>query len=90
MYLEGTMGADTSTLCGRNSVQVSRREGGPIDLQALASRLAPLATLDGNRFLLRASIDGYLLTVFADGRAIIGGTNDAGIAKSIYARYVGA
>ncbi len=90
LYLEGSMGADTSTLCGRNSVQVSRREGGPIDLQALAARLAPLAKLEGNRFLLRATIDGHLLTVFADGRAIIGGTNDAGIAKSIYARYVGA
>jgi molybdopterin/thiamine biosynthesis adenylyltransferase len=88
-YLDGTLGADATTLCGRNSVQIGRREGARIDLEELAQRLGPIASLEKNRFLLRATIDNYQLTIFADGRAIINGTYDIGIAKSLYARYVG-
>lgn len=90
LYLDGALGADTAILCGRHSVQIRRRESGQIDLVALAARWAPLATVEANRFLVRANIGGYVLTVFADGRALIGGTHDPAVAKSIYARYVGA
>ncbi len=89
-YLEGTLGADATTLCGRNSVQIRRRDDAHLDLDDLARRLAPLGVLEKNRFLLRAVIDGYQLTVFSDGRAIISGTYDLAVAKSLYARYVGA
>ncbi len=89
-YLEGTLGAEATTLCGRNSVQIRRRDEARVDLEDLARRLAPLGVLEKNRFLLRAVIDGYQLTVFADGRAIISGTYDLAVAKSLYARYVGA
>ena len=88
-YLDGTLGADATTLCGRNSVQIRRREGAQVDLEELAQRLGPVASLEKNRFLLRAAIDNYQLTIFADGRAIINGTYDLAIAKSLYARYVG-
>jgi adenylyltransferase/sulfurtransferase len=88
-YLEGREGADTATLCGRNAVQIRRKDGVRLDLDEVAKRLAPLGTLERNRFLLRADIDSYRLTVFADGRAIISGTTDAGVARSLYARYVG-
>ena len=89
-YLEGVLGADATTLCGRNSVQIRRRDGAHIDLEDLAGRLSSLGPLEKNRFLLRAAIDNYQLTVFADGRAIVSGTHDLGVAKSLYARYVGA
>ena len=89
-YLEGALGADASSLCGRNSVQIRRRDGARIDLEELAGRLSSLGQLEKNRFLVRAAIDKYQLTVFADGRAIISGTYDLGVAKSLYARYVGA
>lgn len=89
-YLEGALGAETAILCGRHSVQIRRPDSGAIDLVALAARWTPLAVVEKNRFLVRANIDGYVLSVFADGRAIIGGTNDPGVAKSLYARYVGA
>ncbi len=88
-YLEGDEGSETTSLCGRDSVQVRRRDGSTIDLDALAERLASLGRVERNPFMLRAEIDAYRLTVFADGRAIIGGTNDPAIAKSVYARYVG-
>ena len=51
--------------------------------------LAPLATVRANDFAVRANIDPYELTVFPDGRAIVKGTSDTGIARSLYARYVG-
>jgi molybdopterin/thiamine biosynthesis adenylyltransferase len=88
-YLEGSLGADTTTLCGRDSVQIRRRDGGRIDLDGLAGRLAAFGAIERNRFLVRVTIDGHPLTVFADGRAIVGGTSDPAVAKSIYARYVG-
>jgi molybdopterin/thiamine biosynthesis adenylyltransferase len=88
-FLDGSLGADVTTLCGRTSVQIRRREGTRIDLDDLAQRLSSLGNLERNRFLLRATIDDYQLTVFADGRAIINGTYDTAIAKSLYARYVG-
>jgi molybdopterin/thiamine biosynthesis adenylyltransferase len=88
-YLDGSLGADVTTLCGRNSVQIRRREGASIDLDDLALRLKQVGSLERNRFLLRAVIDGYQLTVFADGRTIVNGTYDVAIAKSLYARYIG-
>jgi len=68
-FLDGLFEAEVATLCGRNSVQIRRQEGIHIDLDSLAQRLGPLARLEQNRFLLRAAIDGYQLTVFSDGRA---------------------
>ncbi len=75
------------SLCGRNAVQV--QGSGALDLAALAGRLERLAAVRVNEFALRAQLSGYDLTVFADGRAIIKGTDDPGIARSLYARYIG-
>jgi molybdopterin-synthase adenylyltransferase len=88
-YLTGALGSDTATLCGRNAVQIRRRDGLRLDLDEVARRLGPIGAIEANRFLVRADIDSYRLTVFADGRAIISGTQDPAVAKSIYARYVG-
>jgi molybdopterin/thiamine biosynthesis adenylyltransferase len=77
-----------ATLCGRNAVQVHERPR-PIDLAALRTRLAPLGPVRANEYALRFAVDGYDLTVFPDGRAIIKGTSDTGIARSLYARYIG-
>jgi adenylyltransferase/sulfurtransferase len=88
-YLEGRAGAETSSLCGRNAVQVRGSEDATLDLDALAVRLAPLGRIERNPFLLRADIDTWQLTVFGDGRAIVGGTDDPAVAKSVYARYIG-
>jgi hypothetical protein len=34
--------------------------------------------------------DDYEITLFPDGRAIIKGTTDTAVARSLYARYVGS
>ncbi|MEZ5400076.1 MAG: ThiF family adenylyltransferase [Bryobacteraceae bacterium] len=77
------------SLCGRNAVQIHERAR-PLDLAALAARLEPLGRVRSNEFALRFFADPYELTVFPDGRAIIKGTQDTGVARSLYARYVGA
>jgi len=76
------------TLCGRNAVQIAERER-PIDLQQLKARLEPLGEVRANEFALRFLTPPYEMTIFADGRAIVKGTSDPGIARSLYARYVG-
>lgn len=76
------------TLCGRNAVQVHERER-PLDLAELKERLAPLGEVRANEFALRFRVEPYEMTIFPDGRAIVKGTSDEGVARSLYARYVG-
>ena len=87
VYLNGQRRAPIS-LCGRNAVQIHERLR-PIDLEQLAQRLAPMAQVRRNDFAVRATVESFELTVFPDGRAIIKGTTDPGVARSVYARYVG-
>ena len=77
-----------AVMCGRNAVQIAGAERS-LDLAELKRRLEPLGTVRANEFALRFQTGDYELTVFADGRAIIKGTADTGVARSLYARYVG-
>jgi adenylyltransferase/sulfurtransferase len=87
-WLSGERASQTAVLCGRNSVQISPADG-QLSLDALADKLAGVGELIRNRFLLRLSVDDHVLTVFSDGRAIIGGTDDVMVARTLYAKYVG-
>jgi len=90
-YLEESRRPPVS-LCGRDAVQIAGTLAGrqrPIDLLELKARLEPLGRVRANEYALRFFAGPYELTVFPDGRAIIKGTTDAGIARSLYARYVG-
>jgi len=77
------------TLCGRNSVQIHERSR-PVDLAAMEERLRPHGLVQRNELLLRFRRGEHTLTLFADGRAIIQGTTDAAVARSLYARFVGS
>lgn len=77
------------TMCGRNSVQIHERER-PVDFAELSSRLRPLGNVRHNEFVLKFWREPYEMTLFPDGRAIIKGTTDTAIARSLYARYVGS
>lgn len=89
-YLEGEAQPHI-TMCGRDSVQIHER-GRALDLGDLSRRLAnaSAAEVRNNEFLLRFRVPPYEMTVFADGRAIIKGTQDPAIARSLYARYISA
>ena len=77
------------TLCGRNSVQIHERHR-PVDLAQMSELLKPHGTVRHNDFVLKFWHDPYEMTLFPDGRAIIKGTTDKTIARSLYARYVGS
>jgi Dinucleotide-utilizing enzymes involved in molybdopterin and thiamine biosynthesis family 2 len=77
------------TLCGRNSVQIHERQR-PIDFAEMDRRLQSHGTVKHNDFVLKFWHDPYEMTLFPDGRAIIKGTTDTAIARSLYARYVGS
>ena len=89
IYLQG-QAQPHITMCGRDSVQIHERRR-VLDLNALQHRLASsVSDLRHNDFLLRFRVAPYEMTVFADGRAILKGTTDPAIARSLYARYIGA
>jgi molybdopterin-synthase adenylyltransferase len=77
------------TLCGRNSVQIHEHRR-PIDFAEMKRRLEPHGKVNFNRLLLRFERGNYTMTLFADGRALIQGTTDVTIARSLYARFIGA
>jgi molybdopterin/thiamine biosynthesis adenylyltransferase len=76
------------TLCGRNSVQIHERHR-PVDLARMSQLLAPHGKVRYNDFVLKFWREPYEMTLFPDGRAIIKGTTDTAVARSLYARYIG-
>ncbi len=91
-YLDGKLASTTTTRCGRMAVQVNVPARGKIDFSTIAVKLQPVASepVRHNRFMLRALIDPYELTLFSDGRAIIKGTENPEKARTLYAKYLGA
>ncbi len=77
------------TMCGRNSVQIHERAR-PIDFAEMQRRLAAHGVVRHNEFVLKFWREPYEMTLFRDGRAIIKGTTDTGLARSLYARFVGS
>ena len=89
-WLEGRIGGRPAVLCGRDAVQVPAAGGG-IDLGAVAERLAAVAPVTSNPWIVRARVEpGIELAVFADGRAIVTGTREEAKARAIVSRYLGA
>ena len=87
-WLSGKEGSHTAVLCGRNAVQLTHA-GVSLSLDELARQLEGVGRINRNQFLLRLKVEDYELTVFPDGRAIIGGTDDAATARTVYAKYIG-
>jgi molybdopterin/thiamine biosynthesis adenylyltransferase len=77
------------TLCGRNSVQIHERHR-PVDLAQMSELLRPLGAVRHNDFVLKFWHAPYEMTLFPDGRAIIKGTTDKTVARSLYARFIGS
>ena len=100
-FLAGDASSATTSLCGRNAVQITPAsgEGGPgdtLDLASIATRLSAHGVFTHNGYLLHgrfSDLEGELgpveLTLFPDGRAIIKGTTEPDTARTIYAKFVG-
>src|SRR5688572_24267447 len=92
-WLDGAHGTQTTTLCGRNAVQVSHRAANKLDFDQLAATLRASGSVTFHKFLLKFQVeekgDPFEFTVFPDGRAIIKGTSETDRARTLYAKYVG-
>ena len=77
------------TLCGRNSVQIHERDR-EVDFEEMNSRLSPHGQVRYNDMVLKFWREAFEMTLFRDGRAIIKGTTDPAVARSLYARFVGS
>lgn len=91
-FLSGKKAGSATTLCGRNAVQVSPNSNAQVDLAEMARKLSAVgaASVKHNAFLLRSELEGLQVTLFADGRAIVAGTDEPERARSIVAKYFGA
>lgn len=88
VYLSGE-GRPQITLCGRNSVQIHEHHR-PINLGDMSERLKPHGNVRQSEFVLKFWKEPFEMTLFPDGRAIIKGTSDTAVARSLYAKYVGS
>jgi len=88
-FLNAEMGSRTTSLCGRNAVQISVPGAGPLDLVEMARRLQAVGEVTVNEYLLRLAVEGHEITLFPDARAIVKGSGDEAVARTLYARYVG-
>lgn len=79
----------TSSLCGRDAVQVSPPEGSGFDYELAEEALGRLFELKRNPYLFEFQAGDFRLTVFHNGRAIVFGTTDPKVALSLYGKYLG-
>ncbi|GMV80153.1 MAG: hypothetical protein AMXMBFR7_13370 [Planctomycetota bacterium] len=96
-FLEGQGASNTTSLCGRNAVQINPRGGVKVNLDELAGQLrasSDVKNLTANKFLLKFNApggdEGLEITVFPDARAIVKGTKQVPVARTAYAKYIGA
>lgn len=87
--LAGKVGTTFTSLCGRNAVQILPFQKTEIDLMQLAIKLSVFGDPIYNDYFLKFQVEPYELNIFPDGRAIIKGTTDGGIARGLYNKYVG-
>jgi adenylyltransferase/sulfurtransferase len=93
-YLEGSLGSGATTLCGREAVQLTHKQNSAtLDLKEIGARLSRHGKVAASPYMIRANITDngkpYILSLFPDGRAIVHGTAEASVARSVYAKYVG-
>ncbi len=79
-----------TTLLAENIIQIIPFSPKKLDLAKLAIELSEQGIVRANEYLIRFEINQYELIVFEDGRTIIKGTSDTGIARNLYRNYVKA
>ena len=88
-FLEGSKSSATTTLCGRDAVQILPANDAEVNFRAIAKRLPARARAEFNEFMLQFGADDCSITLFVDGRAIVQGTSDPAVARGLYAKYIG-
>ena len=89
-FLDSETPEFSAVLCGRDAVQIAPPKPAAIDLKSLAEKLQALGDVKQNEYLVRFISGKNEMTVFADGRAIVKGTDDISVARSMYAKFIGS
>ena len=89
-FLDAESQEFSAVLCGRNAVQIAPPKPAELDLRSLAVKLSHLPDVKQNDYLVRFTADGHEITVFHDARAMIKGTDDVSVARTLYSRFVGS
>ena len=88
-YLNGSP-LRTITLCGRNAVQLIPAVKTDLDFSQLSKSIPAKGEIQFNEFLLKCNAPPYEVTIFRDGRAIVRGTEEPSMARSVYSKLIGA
>lgn len=82
---------ETQSICGRSAIQINPHTRSPIAMAQLVESLNAHGTFEATTFTIKGRFSEHDigLTVFRDGRAIFDGIDDPGIARTLYARYIG-
>jgi adenylyltransferase/sulfurtransferase len=88
-WLDGKRGNQPTVLCGRNAVQLAAASEGTVELAELEAKLEDLGTVVRNPYLLRLAVEDFVITVFRDGRAVVAGTDDPAVARSVFSQWIG-
>jgi adenylyltransferase/sulfurtransferase len=90
-FLNQEKGGEVASLCGHDAIQIRMPHAGQLDLAEMANQLAGVSQIIArNDYLVRFRVEEYEITLFADARAIIKGVTDEGVARGLYAKYIGA
>lgn len=88
-FLESEMGQSSHSVCGREAIQINTHMDEEINLEELAEKLEGLGRVEAKDVLIRFEVDAYRINVFKDGRAIVEGTEEEKVARSLYSKYIG-
>lgn len=81
---------ESLVICGRNSVMLQNQARGGLNLVEMAALLRERGhQCLADRFRLRLMLEGYEVILFADGRALINGTEDPATARRLYSGLLG-
>jgi adenylyltransferase/sulfurtransferase len=88
-YLQYENQTKSEVLCGREAVQVRPAEKRTFMLESFSERLKEVTTKPViNPFLISCGFEEHRIVFFNDGRAIVHGTNDTKVARTIYNRFL--
>ena len=89
-YLSQQNQTKAAVLCGRDAVHIRPPTPKGLDLYEFSQQWKSLVeNLIANPYLVSFHYNDYRVVLFKDGRAIIHGTSEVSVAKSIYTRLVG-
>ncbi len=87
-FLDGTLARESKVLCGRNAVQLSSPRATGVNLKKIADQFVD-GNVTVNPFFARLAFAEHEITIFADGRMIVSGTEDPSVARKLVDRWIG-